>query len=133
MPYAMIPYNGMMTPNPARLNGSDVERTPVIFRQYVDASGIHEVQLLNGVGQISMSRWDSTANLPGFPRKTGWLYAVSQIIPTHQWKDAAGFHKRGPAPQNVQNIWEAGPGSQPENPGGPGKIASPAFVNPMTS
>lgn len=133
MTYAMIPYNGMMTPNRARNNGSDQEHTPVMFRQFVAASGVHDVQLKNGVGQISMLRVDSTATMPGFPKKTGYLYAVSQIIPTHQWKDAAGFHPRGPAPQNVQNVWEAGPGSQPANPGGPGKIAAPAFVNPMTS
>jgi hypothetical protein len=29
-------------------------------------------------------------------------------------------------------MWEAGPGSQPDNPGGPGKIAAPVFINPMT-
>src|SRR5215469_14093709 len=92
----MIPYNGMMTPNRARNNGSDQEHTPVMFRQFVAASGVHDVQLKNGVGQISMLRVDSTATMPGFPKKTGYLYAVSQIIPTHQWKDAAGFHSMGP-------------------------------------
>lgn len=126
--YQMIPYNNRVIPNPARNNGSDLDLTPIQFRQYVNASGAQEMQLLNGVGQISQKRVDSTAG-----GRVGYLYAVSQIVPTTSWKDAAGFHKRGPAPVNVQNIWEAGPGSQPANPGGPGKIASPAFVNPMTS
>lgn len=125
--YGMIVYNNRVIPNPARNNGSDLDLTPIQFRRYVAATGTHDIQLLNGVGQISQKRIDS---IPG--RKVGYLYAVSQIIPTTSWKDAAGFHKRGPAPLNVQNLWEAGPGSQPANPGGPGKIAAPAFVNPMT-
>jgi hypothetical protein len=29
-------------------------------------------------------------------------------------------------------MWQAGPGSQPANPGGPGRIAGPQYINPMT-
>jgi hypothetical protein len=128
MTYAMMPYNGSMRPNPARNNGSDLEGTPVSWRMKQNPNGALDVQLLNGVGQISMKRMSSVN-----PHATGRLYAASQIIPPHQWRDYGGWHIRGPAPANVQNLWEAGPGAQPANPGGPGKIASPAFINPMTS
>jgi hypothetical protein len=53
-------------------------------------------------------------------------------IPGQTRGDVAGFHKRGPSPLNLDKFWQAGPGSQPSNPGGPGKIAAPAFINPMT-
>ena len=127
MPYPMIPYNRSMRPNPARDNGSDLESTPVSWREKQNPNGALDVQLINGVAQQSTKKVDST--LGG---RVGYLYGVSQIIPPHSWRDYGGWHIRGPAPANVQNLWEAGPGAQPATPGGPGKIASPAFVNPMT-
>jgi hypothetical protein len=123
----MIPYNRSMIPNPARLNGSDLEQIPVWWREKQNPNGALDVQLKNGVGQVSQKKMDST-----FYHRIGYLYAASQIIPPHSWRDYGGWHTRGPAPANMQNLWESGPGAQPANPGGPGKIASPAFVNPMT-
>jgi hypothetical protein len=53
-------------------------------------------------------------------------------IPGQTRGDVSGFHKRGPSPLNYDQFWQQGPGSQPSNPGGPGQIAGPQFINPMT-
>lgn len=125
--YKMIPYRGLSgIANPARNNGEDIDVTPRQFRQYVNASGYQDVQINNGLhrGIARGGRMRSP--------KAGYLFAAAPIIPGQQRGDASGFHVRGPSPMNVQNIWEAGPGSQPANPGGPGQIAGAQLYNPMS-
>jgi hypothetical protein len=96
-----------------------------MIRRYTNM-GITDVQLNNGL----RNRVAAGLRLPY--AGTGFLYAVVPQIPGQTRGDVAGFHKRGPSPLNVQAMWEAGPGSQPANPGGPGKIAAPIFINPMS-
>ena len=124
--YPLMPYNGSLRSNPNRqAPSSDMDVAPHATRRYVNMS-THDVQLNNGL------RSRVAAGLRRGYIGTGYLYAVAPIIPGQTRDNAAGFHVRGPSPLNVQAMWEAGPGSQPDNPGGPGKIAAPVFINPMT-
>jgi hypothetical protein len=105
---------------------SDADILPHQLRRFVNASGAQDVQLHNGL------RNGVAAGLRIPYRGAGYLFAAAPFIPGQTRGDVAGFHVRGPAPQNYQMMWEMGPGSQPDNPGGPGRIAAPRFVNPMT-
>ena len=105
---------------------SDVDTLPHQQRDFVDASGATQVQIFNGL------RWGvASGRRIGYPG-VGFLYAVVPQIPGQTRGDAAGFHKKGPSPLNVQYLYNQGPGSQPANPGGPGQVASLNIVNPMT-
>jgi hypothetical protein len=126
-PSTMQSYNNSLVRKPNRLPPStDVDRLPHQFRRYVNASGVQDVQLLNGLynGILTGLR------IPYLG--AGWLFTVVPRIPGQTRGDVAGFHKRGPSPLNYDQFWQQGPGSQPANPGGPGRIAAPQFVNPMT-
>ena len=126
-PYAMQTYNGGLVRKPNRRPpSSDVDILPHQFRRYVNASGVQDVQLLNGLGNDRLAGW----RIPYFG--AGWLFAAAPRIPGQQRGDVAGFHPRGPSPLNYENMWQQGPGSQPSNPGGPGRIAAPQYINPMT-
>jgi hypothetical protein len=126
-PYAMQSYNNSLVRKPNRQAPStDVDRLPHQFRRYVNASGLQDVQLINAL-QNGIATGKRIPYLG-----SGYLYAVVPRIPGQTRGDVAGFHARGPSPLNVQNLWQAGPGSQPVNPGGPGRIAAPSFINPMT-
>jgi len=126
--YPMQNYRGLSAiPNRARLNGEDIDLTPAQFRRNVNASGLQDVQIGNGL------RWGVGRGqriFPGIP--VGYLYAAAPVIPGQQRGDAAGFHKRGPSPLNMQAIFANGPGAQPDNPGGPGKVAGNLIYNPMS-
>ena len=126
-PYVMQTYNGGLVRKPnRRAPSSDVDILPHQFRRYVNASGVQDVQLLNGLGNGRLAGW----RIPYFG--AGWLFAAAPRIPGQQRGDVAGFHPRGPSPLNYENMWQQGPGSQPSNPGGPGRIAAPQYINPMT-
>src|SRR5512138_1880811 len=105
---------------------SDFDMTPRQFRRNINASGLQDVQLRNGLGRKALS--GKRINYRG----AGYLHAAQPTIPGQTRGDVAGFHKRGPSPLNVARIFADGPGSQPQNPGGPAKIAAPNFINPMT-
>jgi hypothetical protein len=127
-PLAMVPINGREGRKLNRLSPeTDVDMTPWLARRYTNMS-VTDVQLNNGLhnGIASGKRWSY--------RGTGYLYASNPIIPGQTRDNVAGFHRRGPSPYNVQDVWESGPGAQPEHPqgGGPGKIAAPTFINPMS-
>jgi hypothetical protein len=105
---------------------TDADRLPHQVRNFVNASGAQDVQLVNGLQNgiaagLRIPYWGS-----------GYLFMAAPRIPGQTRGDVAGFHRRGPSPLNYQNMWEQGPGAQPDNPGGPGRIAAPRFVNPMT-
>jgi hypothetical protein len=125
--YPMRSYNNSMVPARNRQAPStDKDVLPHQFRRFVNASGVQDAQLINGLQNgIASGR---RINYAG----AGYLYAVVPRIPGQTRGDAAGFHKKGPSPLNVQALWEAGPGSQPSNPGGPGRIAAPVYINPMS-
>src|SRR5215469_992732 len=129
--YPMMNYRGLSAiPNAARLNGEDLDATPRQFRRNVNASGLQDVQILNGLWR-GVGR--GVRAIPGFMNYgNAYLYASNAIIPGQQRGDAGGFQQRGPSPYNVQNWLNNGPGSQPVNPGGPGRIAGPNIINPMT-
>lgn len=125
--YPMMRYDGLVTAYPnRRAPATDLDLTPRQFRQYVNASGVQDVQLFNGMqnGIATGKRW--------LYRGAGYLYASAPTIPGQQRGDAGGFQKRGPSPLNIAQLFQDGPGSQPRNPGGPGKVGGPVFMNPMT-
>lgn len=120
-------YNGGLQPKRNRQAPScDADLLPHQIRNFVNASGAQDVQLHNGLRNGVAAGW----RIPY--RGAGWLFMAAPIIPGQTRGDVAGFHVRGPSPLNYQMMWEMGPGSQPDNPGGPGKIAASRFVNPMT-
>jgi len=127
-PAGMQSYNGGLVRKWNRLpSSSDADRLPHQYRRYMgDVSGQSNIQLNNGLQRGIAS--GLRINYAG----AGYLFTVVPRIPGQTRGDVAGFHKRGPSPLNVDKLWQAGPGSQPANPGGPGKIAAPTFVNPMS-
>lgn len=126
-PYHMQSYNNSMVRKPNRqAPTTDVDRLPHQFRRYVNASGVQDVQLHNGLHNGIAAGW----RIPYLG--AGWFALSAPRIPGQMRGDVSGFHARGPSPLNVQNLWQQGPGSQPSNPGGPGRIAGPQFINPMT-
>lgn len=123
----MKSYNNGLVPKLNRQAPSaDADILPHQLRRFVDASGVQSVQIINGMQNGILSG----LRIPY--RGAGWLFMAAPIIPGQTRGDVAGFHKRGPSPLNYQQFWQQGPGSQPDNPGGPGRIAAPTFVNPMT-
>lgn len=108
-----------------RPSQSDVDVSPWPLRRYTNVSAT-DVQLHNGL------RWGVASGRRVPYLGTGYLYAIMPRIPGQTRDNVAGFHKRGPSPYNVQDVFDNGPGSQPAHPGGPGQIAGVQFVNPMT-
>lgn len=126
-PYAMQSYNNGLVRKMNRLPPtSDADRLPHQFRRFVNGSGVQDVQLANGLRNGVAAGW----RIPY--AGAGYLFGVVPRIPGQTRGDVSGFHKRGPSPLNYDQFWQQGPGSQPSNPGGPGQIAGPQFINPMT-
>lgn len=124
--YPMQPYNGLETwKSNRRPSQSDVDGYPWPIRLMTNMS-VTDVQLNNGLHN------GVAAGLRIPYRGTGYLNLVMPQIPGQTRDNAAGYHKRGPSIYTIQDVWTAGPGSQPAHPGGPGKIAAPTFINPMS-
>lgn len=127
--YPMQPLNGLVVPKKNRqAPSSDFDQTPRQFRRYMgDVSGLNNVQLHNGLqrGVASGLRYNY--------RGTNYMWTSTPKIPGQTRDNMKGYHKRGPSPLNVKAMFVNGPGSQPENPGGPGKIAAPQYINPGRS
>lgn len=118
--------NGLVIAKPNRKNPtSDFDLTPRQFRRNINASGLQDVQIKNGLANRV-----ATGKRINY-RGAHYLHAAQPTIPGQTRGDVAGFHKRGPSPLNIQAMFDNGPGAQPMNPGGPGKIAAPSFINPM--
>lgn len=123
----MKSWNGGLRPKANRQAPScDEDVLPRIFRRYVNASGAQDVQIQNGM------RWGTLSGRRLLYAGAGYLFGTVPTIPGQTRGDQAGFHRRGPSPINYTAMWDAGPGSNPRNPGGPGRIAAPIYVNPMT-
>lgn len=125
--YPMELYNGLVAGKPDRqAPTSDFDMTPRQFRRYVNPSGSQDVQLNCGTQRRIRS------GLRFGYKGTGYLFTVEPRIPGQTRGNYGGFHVRGPDPLSMQALFDNGPGGQPTNPGGPGKIAGPAYRNPMT-
>jgi len=124
--YPMRSLNGCETwKTNRRPSQSDVDNSPYPIRRYTNM-GVTDVQLNNGLHNgIASGR-----RIPY--RGAGYLYAAAPMIPGQTRDNVSGYHRRGPSAYNVQDIFTTGPGSQPAHPGGPGKIAAPHFINPMS-
>jgi hypothetical protein len=116
-------YWGLSNPAPSRreYNFGFEDHTPITFRRNINASGLQDVQLRNPVASTSRKRIVLYT-------AAGYLWAVAPRIPGQSRDNFGGFHQRGVDPQSYAAMWNAGPGSQPVNPGGPGKIAGRQFV-----
>jgi hypothetical protein len=126
-PYRMQSYNNSLVSKRNRqAPTTDVDTLPHQFRRYVNASGLQDVQAINGL-QYGIAAGKRIPYMGA-----GYLFAAAPRIPGQTRGDVGGFHKRGPSPLNYEAFWQAGPGSQPANPGGPARIAGPQFFNPMT-
>lgn len=110
-----------------RPSSDDIYTGPQTFRRVNGASGIHQVQLLNGLHhQVGTGRRFGYAG-------EGYMYAIAPVIPgQYNAQNKGGFVPKGPDPLSMARLFRNGPGSQPVNPGGPGKMAGTQFVNPMT-
>jgi hypothetical protein len=108
-----------------RPSQSDKDYSPWLIRGYTNMS-VTDVQLNNGL------RWGVGKGKRMNYRGAEYLAATRPIIPGQTRDNVAGFHRKGPSPYTVQDVWDNGPGSQPEHPGGPGKIAATTFINPMS-
>src|SRR5580692_11579284 len=98
---------------------TDLDSTPREYARIIDASGFRHVQANNGL-------WKRRgAGLMGPINYANYLTAIMPLIPGQTRDNYGGFHKpRGIDPQSYAQLWADGPGSQPVNPGGPGKIAA---------
>jgi hypothetical protein len=124
--YPMQSYNGLETRKLNRQpSQSDADGYPWPIRRFTNMS-VTDVQLKNGManGVLSGKRMNYG--------NAGYLNFVQPIIPGQTRDNAAGYHRRGPSAYNVQDLFTSGPGAQPAHPGGPGKIAAPTFINPMS-
>lgn len=126
-PYSpMQVYNGYLTSAANRhAPTTDKDNSPIEFRNYVNASGAQDVQINNGLQR----RIASGLRLP----YVSFLYASVPIVPGQQRDNYGGFHKHGIGPLEFQNIWNQGPGSQPQAPGGTRQMAGIYLHNPGTS
>jgi hypothetical protein len=120
--------NGFLTDKPnRRAPSTDINHAPRDFRRYVDASGFEHVQLDNALHRKIATGLFSPAML----QQANYLTAIVPIIPGQDRQGGhGGFHQKGIDPQSYAALWQSGPGSQPVNPGGPGKIAAGSYYNP---
>jgi hypothetical protein len=119
-------FSGISITPGVRRAPNDYDNMPHQNRNFVNASGAQDMQIHNGL------RWGVGRGKRAIQGNSGYLNVIVPQIPGQTRGDAAGFHKRGPSPLNFNMLLQQGPGAQPDNPGGPGKIAAPQFFNPMT-
>ena len=126
IPASMMGYNGRETwKTNRRPPQSDVDGYPSLIRTLTNMS-VTDVQLNNGLFYRVGS--GKRINYAG----AGYLNVVQPRIPGQTRDNVSGYHRRGPSPYNVADLYMNGPGSQPNHPGGPGEIAGPTFINPMS-
>jgi hypothetical protein len=114
-------------PSNSQYSRSFNDYTPINFRRKMgDVSGVSNVQLINPVATTSRKRIVLYT-------AAGYLWAIVPRIPGQTRDNFAGFHTRGIDPQSYAALIAAGPGSQPSNPGGPGKIAGRNYIPPSVA
>lgn len=120
------PLNGYLQANPViHAPTTTTDFSPRLFQRYNIAAGQFEVQLDNGLHR----KIGTGLRLP----QVTYLYAANPRIPGQMRDNYGGFHKRGIDPQSYNNLVQNGPGAQPSNPGGPGKMAGNYLYNPGTT
>lgn len=126
------PYQGMAVMNgflTAKQNRhaptTDANNAPKEFQHYVDASGFTHEQLNNG-----LHRKIATGRTSQLGHQAPYLTTIVPIIPGQTRDNFGGYLPKGIDPQSYSALIDAGPGSQPVNPGGVGKIAANYYVNP---
>jgi hypothetical protein len=124
--YPMAIANGYLTAGKQHAPQTAVDHEPREFQRIVDASGFKHVQINNGLQRRTGSGLMGPINMQDY------LSTVVPIVPGQTRDNYGGFHKKGIDPQSYAQLWADGPGAQPVNPGGPGKIAADYFVNPGT-
>lgn len=125
--YPVVSYNGMVDYDLSRSPGAFGRDTaPHLHRKWTNL-GYNDVIIRNGLGRgVASGR-----KFPYFAQMYVWNFIPR--IPGQTRGDAGGFHKRGPSSYNVEDWIQAGPGSQPEHPGGPGQVVGSNVVyNPMS-
>ena len=126
MPMELL--NGLVVNKPNRKPpSSDWDQTPIGFRRFIN-TGAQDVQIWNGLRHRVAT--GLRIRYPG----ASYLYAFAPRLPGSAWtpQTFGGTHKRGIDPLSWARMQREGPGSQPANPGGPGRIASTSYQNPMT-
>ena len=124
--YPMEVMNGFLTAKPDRhAPTTDVDLSPREFRRFVEASGAQNIQISNALFRhTGMGRRIKFVN---------YLYAAGSVIPGQQRDNYSGYVKNGIGPFDWQKIYQQGPGSQPQTPGGVRQIAGDSIFNPGTS
>jgi len=121
-------YNGLLTANPHTIQhyANDLDNTPITYNRL--ATRWADMQLKNGLanGVASGKIW-------GY-RGEGWYDVVVPVIPGQSRLIGGGLPGNypiiGPAPSQVQNQFNTGPGSQPDYPSGPGSTLGGQLYNP---
>lgn len=130
----MQSYNGLLglmvdgsgAPNTIGHYANDYDHTPITFSRFATRWGDMQLKngLANGVG---------SGKIWGY-RGEGWYDNVVPTIPGQTRlignRLPGNFPAKGPAPSQWQANVNAGPGSQPMYPGGPGQVASTMLENP---
>lgn len=123
-------YYNLSNSAPSRMQyiRSFQDRTPTVQRRNDSGavSGVANVQLINPVATTTRKRIVLYS-------AAGYLWAVAPRIPGQSRDNYGGFHARGIDPYSYAALIAQGPGSNPVNPGGPGKIAGRSYLNPMYS
>lgn len=112
----------MSTPN----RDQEYDSTPITFNRFATRWG--DVQLKNGLANLVGS-----GRINGY-RGEGWYDVTVPLVPGQTRLIGGGqpgaFVPKGGAPSQWQDGFNAGPGSQPMYPGGPGYLAGPEIYNP---
>lgn len=121
-------YAGGLTVNPHTVGhySNDVDHTPILVTRIATRWG--DIQLKNGLANgVASGRINSY-------RGEGWYDNVVPYVPGQTRLIGGGhpgyFPARGMAPSQWQNHVNAGPGSQPDYPGGPGQMMGGGLFNP---
>lgn len=107
--------------NQARNNGADIEPIPITPVKHQNWPEM-QIQLSNG---WALTNYGHKMSYDDYLR----LLTSSNEMARHYLSPgkngvALGNQRIGPSPLNVQSMAQAGPGSQPSNPGGPGQLIS---------
>jgi hypothetical protein len=104
----------------------DYDHTPITFTRFATRWG--DMQLKNG-----LANYAAMGKIYGY-RGEGWYDVVVPTVPGQTRRIGGALPSnyvfKGPAPSQWQNWLNAGPGSQPSYPGGPGQVASSQLVSP---
>lgn len=124
----MAAVNGYLTADPrVHAPTTGLDRSPVEFRRFVNASGAQDVQIWNGL-QRRMGY-----GLMGPLEYVNYLYAAVPSIPGQQRDNYGGFINHGIGPSQYARVWQATAGSQPQDAGGTRQMLGDYLHNPGTS